>query len=135
MAQKNKGGRPKVEIDKEAFEKLCQMQCTLEEIAGFFDCSHDTVERWVKRTYSRKTFSEVFAQKRANGLISLRRSQFRQAETNPTMAIWLGKQYLGQKDILLTNIYSDNEDDPLTKSIREAFNEKVKQERHKKKEE
>ena len=30
--------------------------------------------------------------------MSLRRSQFRIAETNPTMAIWLGKQYLGQKD-------------------------------------
>lgn len=30
--------------------------------------------------------------------MSLRRSQFRIAETNATMAIWLGKQYLGQKD-------------------------------------
>ncbi|MBQ0061347.1 MAG: hypothetical protein KBT15_06205 [Bacteroidales bacterium] len=30
--------------------------------------------------------------------MSLRRSQMKMAETNPTMAIWLGKQYLGQKD-------------------------------------
>ena len=28
----------------------------------------------------------------------MRRSQFRLAEKNATMAIWLGKQYLGQKD-------------------------------------
>ena len=27
---KNKRGRPQKEIDKEQFEKLCEMQCTLE---------------------------------------------------------------------------------------------------------
>ena len=30
--------------------------------------------------------------------MSLRRTQFKLAEKNPTMAIWLGKQYLGQRD-------------------------------------
>jgi hypothetical protein len=117
----NKAGRPAIEIDKDNFEKLCGIQCTLEEIAGFFNCSHDTIERWCKKTYEGKTFKEVFEDKRSSGLISLRRHQFRQAETNATMAIWLGKQYLGQKDILLTNVYNDGEDDPLTKSIKEQF--------------
>ena len=28
--------------------------------------------------------------------------QFKLAEKNPTMAIWLGKQYLGQKDTINT---------------------------------
>lgn len=84
-------------IDKEQFEKLCSIQCTLTEIAGFFGCSIDTVEIWCKKTYKQK-FSEIYAQKRGIGRISLRRSQFRMAETNPTMAIWLGKQYLGQKE-------------------------------------
>ena len=32
------------------------------------------------------------------GKASLRRTQFRMAETSAAMAIWLGKQYLGQKD-------------------------------------
>lgn len=32
------------------------------------------------------------------GFVSLRRSQFRLAEKNAAMGIWLGKQYLGQKD-------------------------------------
>jgi hypothetical protein len=30
--------------------------------------------------------------------MSLRRAQFKLAETNASMAIFLGKQYLGQKD-------------------------------------
>jgi hypothetical protein len=35
---------------------------------------------------------------RMEGLASLRRKQFTMAESNASMAIWLGKQYLGQKD-------------------------------------
>ena len=30
--------------------------------------------------------------------MSLRRIQYKLAEKNATMALWLGKQYLGQKD-------------------------------------
>ena len=36
--------------------------------------------------------------KKEGGKIALRRYQLQQAEKNPTMAIWLGKQYLGQRD-------------------------------------
>ena len=90
-------GRPRIDIDKETFEKLCSIQCTKEEIAGFFRCSEDTIDRWCNREY-KESFAVVFAQKRGMGRISLRRSQFRMAETNPTMAIWLGKQYLGQAE-------------------------------------
>ena len=43
-------------------------------------------------------FAEIYGQKREAGKISLRRSQFQMAQTNPTMAIFLGKQYLGQTD-------------------------------------
>ena len=89
--------RPRKEIDQKQFENLCGLQCTLEEICGWFDVCTDTLETWCKRTYNRG-FSEVFAQKRGAGKISLRRSQWRLAEKNANMAIWLGKQYLGQKD-------------------------------------
>ncbi len=30
--------------------------------------------------------------------MSLRRHQMKMAEKNPTMLLWLGKQYLGQRD-------------------------------------
>lgn len=92
-----KTGRPKKEIDKTQFEKLCGMQCTLKEIAGFFDCSEDTIERWCKRTYN-TTFADTFKNHSAAGLISLRRNQFKLAERSAAMAIFLGKQYLGQTD-------------------------------------
>lgn len=89
--------KPLKEIDKKQFELLCGLQCTEEEICSFFDVTDKTLTRWCKRTY-KKRFSEVFKQKRQRGHVSLRRSQFKLSESNPTMAIWLGKQYLGQKD-------------------------------------
>ena len=45
------------------------------------------------------SFSEVFRQKRGLGKVSLRRAQFHLAEKSATMAIFLGKQYLGQTDV------------------------------------
>lgn len=89
--------RPRKEIDKKQFENLCGLQCTREEICGFFEVSEKTLDAWCKRTY-KQSFSLVFAQKRGKGKISLRRSQFRLAEKNANMAIWLGKQYLDQKE-------------------------------------
>ena len=103
--------RPRIEIDKEQFEKLCSIQCTVEEIAGFFDCSRATIERWCKREY-KEDFDTTFGKKRGIGKISLRRSQFRMAETNPTMAIWLGKQYLGQTERQEIAV-SKNDDDTI----------------------
>ena len=90
-------GRPRKEIDEIQFTKLCELQCTLSEIAGFFDCSTDTIERWCKRELN-EPFAEVYKKYSAKGKISLRRYQFRLAEKSASMAIWLGKQMLGQKD-------------------------------------
>ena len=89
--------RPRKEIDQKQFENLCGLQCTLEEICGWFDVTDKTLDSWCKRTYH-ASFSEVFKQKRGAGKISLRRSQWRLAEKNATMAIFLGKQFLGQRD-------------------------------------
>lgn len=94
-----KMGRPKIEIDQQKFEKLCGIMCTLDEIAGIFSCSEDTIERWCKETY-KATFAETFKMYSAPGKASLRRTQFKLAERSAAMAIWLGKQYLGQKDTL-----------------------------------
>lgn len=96
MAEKKKMGRPRV-IDKQTFERLCEMMSTQEEIASFFRCHIDTVNNFCKREYG-TTFSEIYKTLSATGKISLRRYQWRMAETNVAMAIWLGKQYLDQKD-------------------------------------
>lgn len=94
----NKGGRPKKEIDQRQFESLCALQCTKDEICFFFDnIDEKTLTRWCKDTY-KMGFSDVFKIKSANGKISLRRYQFELAKKNPSMAIFLGKNYLGQRD-------------------------------------
>jgi hypothetical protein len=93
-----KNGRPVKEINLEELDKLCAMQCTEAEIAGWFDISVDTVERRVKEMAG-VSFAEYFKQKRGKGKISLRRKQMQVAlGGNPTMLIWLGKQYMDQKD-------------------------------------
>lgn len=120
--EKNKGGRPKTQINVENFKKLCGMQCTLDEIAGFFDCSPDTIENWCKSTFKSR-FSDIYKKFSQHGKVSLRRNQFKLAEKNANMAIWLGKQYLGQKDnIDITT--SKMEDDPLTIAIKESLDKK-----------
>ena len=111
--------RPRKEIDQKQFENLCGLQCTLEEICDWFGVTDKTLNSWCKRTYS-ESFSEVFRQKRSTGKISLRRSQWRLAEKNASMAIWLGKQYLGQKDIVEVGVEKDNvQEDALSESLRE----------------
>lgn len=99
--------RPHKKIDRKNFESLCGLQCTLDEICGFFECCTDTLENWCKRTY-KQGFSEVFRQKRGAGKISLRRSQFQLAQKNASMAIFLGKQYLGQRDSVVVETRETN---------------------------
>lgn len=89
--------RPRAEIDKNQFENLCAMMCTEDEIAGFFGVSVDTLQRWCKRTYD-KGFENIYRDKQARGKIALRRYQMKLAEKSSIMAIFLGKQYLGQVD-------------------------------------
>ena len=111
--------RPRKEIDQKQFENLCGLQCTLEEICGWFDVTDKTLDSWCKRTYH-ASFSEVFKKKRGAGKISLRRSQWQLAQTNATMAIWLGKQYLGQRDQIETTFAIDKaKEDALSRSLRE----------------
>lgn len=100
-------GRPKIEIDPVQFEKLCAIQCTKEEVASWFGCSEDTIEKFCARQY-KETFTAVYKRHSGKGKVSLRRNQFKLAETNVTMAIWLGKQYLGQTEQIEThNTFED----------------------------
>jgi len=98
MKPKHPGGRPKIVIDWTSFDKLCAMQCTLEEISSYFDCSEDTIERAVKRE-KKTSFADYFRQKSKKGTISLRRRMYEIAQTgNVTMLIWLSKNWLGYAD-------------------------------------
>lgn len=89
--------RPLINVDKELFEEACSLYCTKPEVARLCRCSEDTIDRWVKREYG-ESFAVVQEKYSEQGKMSLRRNQLRLSETNATMAIWLGKQWLGQKD-------------------------------------
>lgn len=98
-------------INKSQFEALCRIMCTKEEIADIFEVDADTLNAWCKKIYG-DTFSVVYKKKSAKGKMSLRRYQFEQAKKNPTLAIWLGKQWLGQSD-KIENINTNVEKKPL----------------------
>lgn len=87
--------RPKKEIDYSIVEKLANIQCTQEEIANFLEVSVRTLQR-------DDEFCRIYKKGQDNGKMSLRRIQYKLAEKNTSMAIWLGKQYLGQKDVIDT---------------------------------
>ena len=93
-----KMGRPRKEINKTEFEKLCFLQCTEREFCSWFDVSDETLNKWCKENYDGRTFLDVFKEKRVTRLISWRRTQFQLAEKSPAMAIFLGKNLLGQTD-------------------------------------
>lgn len=87
-----KVGRPKIELDYALIEKLAHIQCTQEEIASMLEVSVDTLQRDAK-------FCGIYKKGQEHGKMSLRRLQWKLADNgNTTMAIWLGKQYLGQTD-------------------------------------
>lgn len=96
-------GRPRKEIDEKQFADLVGLGCTQEEICWFFrdggkPISEDTLTRWCKSTFG-MTFAEYCKQNRYAPLkIKLRQYQVALAEKNAAMAIFLGKNMLGQSD-------------------------------------
>lgn len=98
MAEKNKGGRPKKEVQWDAVDTMCRIQCTGEEIASVLGISYDTLERRCKED-KKVSFADYIGQKKLGGKASLRRKQWKLADSgNATMLIWLGKNMLDQVD-------------------------------------
>tara|TARA_R100000935_G_C2838257_1_gene169434 strand:- start:1030 stop:1551 length:522 start_codon:yes stop_codon:yes gene_type:complete len=90
-------GRPKINLNLEELERLSRLNCTMPEISAYFDIPLRTLEdKFANEADVRKAIEKG----RATGKLSLRRRQIQIMEetNNPTMAIWLGKQLLGQTD-------------------------------------
>ena len=82
--------RPRKAIDKEKLKQLAAIGLSSAEMAAVLDCSKDTLER---------RYKTVIETGRHMRNASLRRKQYEVATGgNATMLIWLGKQFLGQKD-------------------------------------
>ncbi len=107
-----KAGRPRFNLDLSEVEKLCAIGCTHIEIAEWLEISERTLHNWLsdeERTFQvkngdsgkieSKTLRQIMDRGYARMKISIRRQQIKLLmEGNVTMAIWLGKQVLGQKD-------------------------------------
>ena len=89
-ANKTKVCRPKLNIDGDKISKWISYGATVKEIADVGNCSEDHIH---------KVFRQNITKGKAERNIRLRKAQFELALSgNCSMLIWLGKQYLGQKD-------------------------------------
>lgn len=93
--------RSRKKIKLSIVRKYAQLQCTMTEIAAGCEVSLKTFN---KARADHPIIDEVIAEGREQGKISLRRKQHRLASTSAQMAIHMGKQYLGQKDIVVNEI-------------------------------
>lgn len=112
-----RGHRTKIEIDFKLLGGLCNIQCTASEIAGVMNISVDTLDRRIRELY-KVTFADYYKKHSEEGKASLRRIQFKHANTNTAMAIFLGKNLLGQRDKFE---YSDVSQEEIDKAILEEI--------------
>lgn len=96
---RNKGGRPRKEIDLDELVKLCHLQATASECCSWFGVDDNTLDRRIKEA-GYAGFGDFYKKHSQDGLISLRRAQLQCAieDRNPTMLVWLGKNMLKQTD-------------------------------------
>lgn len=83
--------RPKIEINPYSIEQMAEQGMKVTEMAALLNVSTDTIHR---------NFAAELLKGKSALKQTLRMSQIYSAtkEGNPTMLIWLGKQYLGQND-------------------------------------
>ena len=93
------GRKPKLVCDEETILKIrhfANIQCNQAEAAGALLVSESTFLQFLRRHIEAR---EAWELGRHLGRASLRRLQWKHTQRSPAMAIWLGKQHLGQKDI------------------------------------
>jgi hypothetical protein len=96
--KKSTKGRPRLVLTEDALklvESLSRIMCTEEEIASILNCSRDLFYT----PDNKDLYRQAVEKGKCQGKQSLRRMQYELAKKNATMAIWLGKQYLGQSDV------------------------------------
>lgn len=94
-----KRGTPAVPIDWKTVQGMCNIMCTQEEIASVIGVHINTLNNRCKDEHG-MTFQEYFDRNSNVGRESIRRAQYRLGveNLNPTMLIWLGKQFLNQTE-------------------------------------
>ena len=92
----NKGGRPSIEVDLKKITELCRFMLADYELAAALGMSPRT---FTNKKAENPAIAEAMEEGYNMGKRSLRSRQLQIAMGgNVAMLIWLGKQYLGQKD-------------------------------------
>jgi hypothetical protein len=86
-------------------EKLGRLQCTVREAAAFLGIRVTTLGNLLKKD---KRIRDAWERGKSLGLLSLRRKQMRLAGVKAQMAIFLGKNYLGQRDVSTTQLTGED---------------------------
>lgn len=97
-ARRKVGRPPALEPDDQTLAQIAELAsifCTVEEAAGVLGVHRATLYSFFERHETARLAWELG---QGDGKASLRRKQWLLASTNATMAIFLGKQMLGQKD-------------------------------------
>lgn len=92
------GPKPKLVFSEQLVDQiraLGRIQATVEEVASVLRVSERTLQNFFAAHPEAKLAHE---EGKYEGHASLRRKQFAMADKNASMAIWLGKQYLGQRE-------------------------------------
>jgi len=91
-------GRPKAKIDWDIVDEYLRAHCEGTGIASVLGIAADTLYLACKKKYN-MTFSAYSAIKKSEGVELIRKKQYELAiKGNSSMLVWLGKQYLGQKE-------------------------------------
>jgi hypothetical protein len=94
---KTKAGRPKLEFDLKQVELMGYFKATYDTMASYLECSIETIKRNMAEN---EQFCASYKKGNSRLKLKLSESQIKLAvdKLNPTMLIWLGKQYLDQRE-------------------------------------
>ncbi len=104
-------------IDWDRIDNFFICGASISQCAAGIGCSVATLERRC-RSEKNAEIAQYHQEKREKGNLAIHQAQFEKAikEKNPTMLIWLGKQRLGQKEII---------DEKITKDIEKKFDQQM----------
>jgi len=91
-------GRPRIELDPKQAKIFGYFRATYDTMAEQIGCHVDTIRAAMQKEDSE--FSKAYKKGFSSMKMKLSEAQVKTAieEHNPTLLVWLGKQYLDQKD-------------------------------------
>ena len=107
-----------VNIKLKDIERIARLQCTHREAAAFLGVRPQTFSKLLRDSLKVR---EAWDRGQSLGLLSLRRKQLRLADDSAPMAIFLGKQYLSQREVVTNEITGkDGQDLPINVGLLSA---------------